>query len=406
MEQNIIKRDEYLNQLIKWKDHKIIKVITGIRRCGKSTLLCSIFRNYLLEQGVTPEQIIVINLELLENEHLCDYRSLYNHVMTNVVPDKRNYVMIDEVQNANQFQKAIDSLSLFESIDLYITGSNAYLLSGELATLLSGRYVTIEMLPLSLIEFVGTRTKSTNIESLYRDYARWGGFPFVRQLNGDSELINQYLDGLYNTIIKKDIITRNKISDIFVLEDVIRFVFDNIGNILSSKKISDSLTSHGRKVSRPTIDAYLGYLINSYAINKVGRYDIKGKEHLKSLEKYYVTDLGLRNYLLGFRDIDRGYILENIIYLELKRRGFDVFIGKYEDKEIDFIANNNDGVVYIQVAETIKTKVVLERELAPLKAIKNFHRRVVITLDYEINQSFEGIRIINALEWLTRKIDF
>lgn len=405
MELKIIQREEYLTKLIRWKDQKIIKILTGIRRCGKSTLLCSIYRNYLLEQGVSVEQIMVVNLELLENEHLCDYKSLYNHVIANIVSDKNNYVMIDEVQNAKQFQKAIDSLSLIDNIDLYITGSNAYLLSGELATLLSGRYVTIEMLPLSFNEFVSTVPNEKNLEIMYRDFVRWGGFPYVRQLNGQNTLINQYLDGLFNSIIIKDIITRNKISDVFVLKDVIRFLFDNIGNILSSKKISDSLTSHGRKVSRPTIDAYLQYLINSYCINKVSRFDIKGKEYLKSLEKYYVTDLGLRNYLLGFRDIDRGFVLENVIYLELKRRGFEVFIGKYDNKEIDFIASNNDNIFYIQVAETVKTNIVLERELTPLKAIKDFHHRAIITLDYEINQSIEGIKIVNALEWLTKKVD-
>jgi len=315
-------------------------------------------------------------------------------------------VIIDEVQNAVEFQKAVDSLYIKDNVDLYITGSNAYILSGELATLLSGRYVTIEVLPLSFKEIVDSRSSENQLDVLYRDYLRWGGFPYVIQLLNDEKLIHQYLEGIYNTILKKDIIARNKVSDIFVLEDVIRFVFDNIGNIVSSKKISDTLTSSGRKVSRPTVDSYLNYLVSGYAVYKVNRYDIKGKEYLKSLEKYYVTDLGLRNYLLGFRNMDRGHILENVIYLELKRRGYEIYIGKYDDKEIDFVAKNNDEVYYIQVAETIKSNDTLERESVPLRVIKDYHRRVIMTLDYDVNKSFDGIIVMNALDWLTLKVDF
>jgi uncharacterized protein len=406
MIKSTIIRNNYLNQLIQWKDHQVVKVVTGIRRSGKSTLLCTLYKDYLLSRGISNHQIIVINLESIENEHLYHYESLYEHITKLLVPNQKNYVIIDEVQNAVEFQKAVDSLYIKDNVDLYITGSNAYILSGELATLLSGRYVTIEVLPLSFKEIVDSRNGENKLDILYRDYLRWGGFPYVMQLLNDEKLIHQYLEGIYNTILKKDIIARNKVSDIFVLEDVIRFVFDNIGNIVSSKKISDTLTSSGRKVSRPTVDSYLNYLISGYAVYKVNRYDIKGKEYLKSLEKYYVTDLGLRNYLLGFRNIDRGHILENVVYLELKRRGFEVYIGKYDDKEIDFVAKNNNEVYYIQVAETIKSNDTLERELVPLQAIKDYHRRVIMTLDYDVNKSFDGIIVMNALEWLTLKVDF
>lgn len=403
---NLITRTAYLNQLIQWKNHQVVKVITGIRRSGKSTLLCTLFVNHLLNQGIPKERIIVVNLESIDNELLCHYKSLYDHIVKRLDPNQMNYVIIDEVQNAFEFQKAVDSLYILNNVDLYITGSNAYMLSGELATLLSGRYVTIEILPLSFHEYLESREDKQNSDAEFRNYLRFGGFPYIIQLLNDDKQINQYLEGIYNTILKKDIIAKNKVSDIFVLEDVIRFVFDNIGKIVSSKKISDMLTSNGRKVSRPTVDTYLGYLMNGFAIYKVNRYDIKGKEYLKSLEKYYVTDLGLRNYLLGFRNMDRGHILENVIFLELIRRGFDVNIGKIDDKEIDFIARTSNDIFYIQVTESIHSPETLQRELEPLKAIKDFHRRIIISMDYDVNQSYDGILVINAIDWLTTKVNF
>lgn len=406
MLKNIIERKQYISQLIKWKDHQMVKVITGIRRSGKSTLLCSLYRDYLMSHGVSEDQIIMVNLESIENEHLYHYKSLYNHIVKLLTKDKMNYVIIDEIQNAFEFQRAVDSLFIKDNVDLYITGSNAYMLSGELATLLSGRYITIEVLPLSFGEFVESNNSEKTIEAMYREYLRYGGFPYITQLLNDEKQTMQYLEGIYNTILKKDVISRNKVADIFVLEDVIRFVFDNIGNIVSSKKISDTLTSNGRKISRPTVDSYLNYLINGYAVYKVNRFDIKGKEYLKSLEKYYVTDIGLRNYLLGFRNIDRGHVLENIVYLELRRRGYEIYIGKYDDKEIDFLVKDSDEVFYIQVAESLASKDTLERELLPLRAIKDFNRRAIITMDYDMNESYDGIRVINVIEWLLKKVDY
>jgi len=406
MNQNWIKRMSYLEQLIQWKDHKVVKVITGIRRSGKSTLLNNLFTSYLLSHGVRESQIISINLESIDNEHLYNYKSLYEHITDRLKPNEMNYVIIDEVQNATNFQKAIDSLYIKDNVDIYITGSNAFMLSGELATLLSGRYVTIEVLPLSFSEYLSSLDATYNIDVAYRDYIKWGGFPYVTQLNKNEASIRQYLEGIYNTILKKDIIIRNRVSDIFVLEDVIRYVFDNIGNILSSKKISDTLTSSGKKISRPTIDTYLGYLINGYAVYKVQRYDIKGKEYLKSLEKYYVTDIGLRHYLLGFRNINHGHLLENIVFLELKRRGFEIYIGKYDNKEIDFVAKDSKRIIYIQVVESMKSIEAMERELSPLKMIRDYNPRVVLTRDYDLNASYDGIQVLNVLEWLTKEIDF
>jgi len=395
-----LKRKKYLDKLIEWKDKQIIKVITGMRRSGKSTLLCELYKNYLIEQGISDKQIIIVNLESIDNENLYHYKPLYEHINNLLDLKKMNYVIIDEVQNAKDFQKAIDSLYIKKNVDVYITGSNAFMLSGELATLLSGRFVTIEVMPLSFKEYHDSKEKEESLEKVYRDYLRWGGLPYIINLENKDNLIRDYLEGIYNTIFKKDIISKNKISDVFVLEDVIRFVFDNIGNITSSKKIADTLSSNGRKISRPTVDSYLDYLINSYTVDKVSRYDIKGKEYLKSLEKYYVIDMGIRNYLLGYRNIDRGHVLENVVYLELKRRGYEIYIGKYEDKEIDFVVKNNEEVYYIQVAETIKTEEILKREIEPLRAVEDYHSRILITQDYDVNKSYDGIKVFNVFEWL------
>jgi uncharacterized protein len=400
---HIIHRAEYLNTLIQWKDHQLIKVVTGMRRSGKSTLLTTIYRDYLLSVGVKKEQIIIIDLESIDNEHLYTYRALYDHIKTRLIKNKKNYVIIDEVQNAESFQKAVDSLYVLENVDLYITGSNAKVLSGELATLLSGRYITIEMLPLSFKEFKDGQSTTKSNQDLYLDYVRYGGFPYIHELNLHDKNIHDYLEGIYNTILKKDIIARHRISDVMVLEDVIKFVFDNIGNILSSHKISQTLTSGGRRVYPQTVEAFLSYLIDSFVVYKVGRYDTKGKTYLKSLEKYYVADIGLRNYLLGFRNMDRGHILENIVYLELRRRGYKIFIGKYEDHEIDFVIQNQRETMYIQVAETIASKETLQRELTSLRLMKDLHPRLILTMDRDLNTSYDGINVVNVLDWLLNK---
>ncbi len=397
----MIARERYIEKIKSYKDLQLIKVITGIRRCGKSTLL-KMYRSELLKNGVDENQITFINLEEKENEKLKDVNELYDFLKSKLVVGKMNYIFIDEVQECANFQIAVDSLFVKDNVDIYITGSNAHMLSGELATLLSGRYVTIEVLPLSFDEYLqGAGTD--NIEKKFRDYIRFGSFPFILQFKGNEEQIQNYLDGLYNTIFKKDIVRRNKIANEEALENVTKFIFDNIGNLITSKKISDTLTSNNQKVSQPTVEGYLKALADSYFVYKVTRYDVKGKQHLKSMAKYYVTDMGMRNYLLGYKNADRGFILENIVYLELIRQGFKVFIGKADNGEIDFVAQKGSEIFYIQVAESIQDEKTFEREMKPLKAIKDFNQRAVITTDYDVNESYDGIKHINIFDFLLGK---
>jgi len=399
----MIIRQKYLEKLKSYKDMQLIKVITGIRRCGKSTLL-KLYKDDLIKSGVDESQIKFINLEEKENEHLKNVDNLYDYLKSNIVKDKMNYIFIDEVQECVNFQVAIDSLFVKDNIDIYITGSNAHMLSGELATLLSGRYITIEVLPLSFEEYL-QGVGSDNIESKYRDYLRFGGFPFILQFKGNEDQIRNYLDGLYNTIFKKDIVRKNKITNADALENVTKFIFDNIGNLTTSKKISDTLTSNNQKVSQPTVEGYLKALVDSYFVSKVPRYDVKGKQYLKSMAKYYVTDMGMRNYLLGYKNSNRGFILENIVYLELIRRGYKVFIGKVDNGEIDFVVFKGSETIYIQVSESIQDESTFEREMKPLRSVRDYNKRVVISTDYDVNESYDGIRHINILDFLLGKKD-
>ncbi|MCI7443026.1 MAG: ATP-binding protein, partial [Clostridium sp.] len=323
----MIERKEYLNTLIDFKDKHIIKVLTGIRRCGKSTLFI-LFQNYLLNNGVNKEQIISINFEDIDYEELLDYKALYKYIKERLTPNKMNYIFLDEIQNVPNYQKAVDSLFIKNNVDLYLTGSNAYLLSGEIATLLSGRYIEIQMLPLSFKEYVSYFNDKTDLSRKYTDYLINSSFPYTLELNGSKKNIREYLGGIYSTVVLKDIIARKNINDVFMLESIIRFMFDNIGNLCSIKKIADTMTSDGRKITSPTVENYLSALVDSYILYKVRRYDIKGKQYLKTGEKYYVVDIGLRYYLLGTKKVDMGHILENIIYLELLRRGYEIYIGK------------------------------------------------------------------------------
>lgn len=390
----MIERTEYLETLKKLKDKKIIKVVTGIRRCGKSTLF-ELYRNYLLENGVNKEQIISLNFENPKDMIFESWRELYNYIDTRLIENKMNYIFIDEVQILPEFEKAIDGLFIKENVDIYITGSNSYMLSGELATYLTGRYMQIHMLPLSFKEFC---QNENNEMREYQKYIENGGFPYLINLEDDKELIRNYLDGIYNTVLMKDVIYRNNIKDVIILESVIKFIFDNIGQIVSTNKISNTLNSNNRKNSVNTIESYISNLLDSYIIYKVSRYDIKGKEYLKTGDKYYVCDLGLRNYLLGeVRDL--GSILENIIFLELKRRNYDIYVGKYDDKEIDFVIKNEDGIKYIQVALSVRDEKTLERELTPLNDIKDHYPKYLITLDYDTNV-YNGIKQISAIDFL------
>ena len=398
----MIPRDEYLNFLLRFKNQQIIKVISGIRRCGKSTLL-ELFREYLLNNGVDKEQIIFINFEDLEYEELQDYHKLYNYVKSKMIPDKMNYVFLDEIQHVKNFEKAVDSLFIKRNADIYITGSNAYLMSGELATLLSGRYVELKMLPLSFSEFCTGTPDSISVSEKYRLYIENSSFPYVLRYENDYRDVREYLLSLYNTILIKDIVERYKISDIMLLESVVRFVFDNIGNQLSVSKIANTIKSDGRNISTKTVDKYLQALVDSMMIYQANRYNIKGKQYLKTLEKYYVVDIGLRYALLGKRGYDVGHILENVIYLELIRRGYDVYIGQVGELEVDFVAMNDNGSEYFQVSASVRDEKTLERELKSLQKINDNYPKYILTLDDDPVCDYDGIKKINALDWLLKK---
>lgn len=395
----VIQRKEYLNKLIAFKDKQLIKVVTGIRRCGKSTLL-EIYQNWLLEHGVEKEQIVSINFEDIDFEELTEYRKLYSHLKERLVPGKVTYIFLDEIQHVEDFPKVVDSLYIKKNVDIYITGSNAYMLSSEIATLISGRYVQIEMLPLSFKEYMESTGNMTDRGVKYTEYLENSSFPYTLELKGQPDEIRDYLEGLYNTIVVKDIVNRKKITDTMMLKSVLRFVFDNIGNPLSSKKIADTMTSNGRKIDTKTVEKYLEALSESYIIYQAKRYNIKGKQYLKTLEKYYVVDIGLRYTLLGSRQMDAGHILENVVYLELLRRGYDVYVGKIDSFEVDFVAQNSKGTWYYQVALSVRDEKTLERELRPLMAIRDHYPKMILTLDDDPEAQYDGIRRINARDWL------
>ena len=393
----MIKREQYINKLINLKDKKLIKVITGIRRCGKSTLLEQ-FQEYLLNNGVEEEQIIAINFEDPDYKNLKNSGNLYEYIKNKLIKGKKNYIFLDEIQNVENFEIAVDGLYIKKNVDIYITGSNAYLLSSELATLLTGRYIEIKMYPLSFKEYISYYEKEAD-EKLYLNYINRSSFPYALKLDGESE-IDDYLDALYNTIILKDVAQRRKIADTSMLRTVAKFMFDNIGNCLSIKKISDTLTSDGRPISVHTVESYLDALVECYVFNKVSRFDVKGKQYLQSGEKYYATDVTMRYALLGRRNIDIGHILENVVYLELIRRGYKVYIGKTGEKEIDFVAENKDGFTYFQVAYTTREKTTLERELIPLQEINDHYPKYILTMDIDPITDYNGIKKINVLDWL------
>jgi len=396
-----IPREEYLERLRNLKHKKLIKIVTGIRRCGKSTVL-EMFRDELLNNGVEENQIIFINFEDYENKSLRNTDSLYDYIKQRLT-SKMNYIFLDEVQRVEDFPDVVDSLYIKDNVDLYLTGSNSSLLSSEIATLISGRYVEIKMLPFSFKEFVKATNQTENFSSAYRQYIETSSFPYVLELLQTPQEINAYLEGIFNTILVKDIIDRKKIADTNVLKSVTQFLFDNIGSELSSKKIADTLTSHGRKSDSKTIEKYVTSLEESFIVYRANRYNIKGKEYLKSLEKYYVADIGLRNFMLGKKSIDVGHILENIIYLELIRRGYSVYVGKIDDMEIDFVAQNSQGNTYIQVATSVRDENTLKRELRSLQAVKDNYPKMILTLDDDPEADYDGILRKNALEWLLEK---
>ena len=406
-----IDRKEYLDFLVKSKDRQIIKVVSGVRRCGKSTLF-EIYKDFLLENGVEKNQIISINFEDMDYEELTDYKKLYEYIKSKMIGDKKNYIFLDEIQHVDKFEKVVDSLFIKENTDLYITGSNAYFMSSELATLLSGRYIELKMLPLSFKEYYQAKLEYEKLEQkenrtsktliqYYNEYIVNSSFPYTLQLDSDLKNIHEYLSGIYNSVLLKDIVARLKISDVMRLESVVKYIFDNIGNLTSLSKIANTLTSMGRKTDAKTIEKYIRGLTDSLLVHEVSRYNIKGKEFLSTLSKYYVTDLGLRQMILGNRNIDMGHILENIIYLELLRRKGNVYVGQFDKNEIDFVVINSNEIEYYQVALTVLDENTLKRELDAFKNIKDNYPKYLITLDdVMVNTDYDGIKVVNALEWL------
>ena len=406
-----IDRKEYLDFLVKSKDRQIIKVVSGVRRCGKSTLF-EIYKDFLLENGVAKNQIISINFEDMDYEELTDYKKLYEYIKSKMIENKRNYIFLDEIQHVDKFEKVVDSLFIKENTDLYITGSNAYFMSSELATLLSGRYIELKMLPLSFKEYYQAKLEYEKLEQkknkisktliqYYNEYIVNSSFPYTLQLDSDLKNIHEYLSGIYNSVLLKDIVARLKISDVMRLESVVKYIFDNIGNLTSLSKIANTLTSMGRKTDAKTIEKYIRGLTDSLLVHEVSRYNIKGKEFLSTLSKYYIVDLGLRQMILGNRNIDMGHILENVIYLELLRRKGNVYVGQFDKNEIDFVVINSNEIEYYQVALTVLDENTLKRELDAFKNIKDNYPKYLITLDdVMVNTDYDGIKVVNALEWL------
>ncbi|MCI9146082.1 MAG: ATP-binding protein [Eubacterium sp.] len=406
----MVKRKEYLEKLIEWKDEQVIKVVTGIRRCGKSTLLLQ-YQDYLRENGVSDEQIISLNFEELENEDLLDYKVLYSYIKEHLCKDKMTYIFLDEIQNVSSFEKAIDSLYVKDNTDVYITGSNSYLLSGELATLLTGRYVEISMLPLSFAEYKELTDKSA--DDAFSEYMRYGGMPYVAAMSKTEEKVNTYIEGIYNTVVVKDIEDRQrrretdpdkrKINDIALLKTIAKYLSSVVGSPVSVKSVTDYLTSNGRRVSPNTVDDYMDALAESYIFYPADRFDIVGKEILKSNKKWYIVDLGIRNHILPRKKYDLGFSIENIVYFELLRRGYKVNIGKYANSEVDFVAQKNGVLTYFQVTADMTNESTFKREMTPLENIKDNYEKIVLTLDKFSVGNYEGIKVINLIDWLLEK---
>lgn len=407
----MVERKEYIEKIKKWREKDVIKVVTGIRRCGKSTLLEQ-YRDYLIGTGVSSEQIIFINFEDLEFEELLDYHKLYSYIKERLIPDRYTYIFLDEIQKVESFEKAVDSLYIKEKTDIYITGSNAYMLSGELATLLSGRYVEISMLPLSFSEYCQLKEKN-NYDELFAEYMQNGGFPYIAQIDDSKEKADMYLEGIYNTIIIKDIEERQKrrendpnkrkITDLSLLRNIAKFLASSVGNPVSIKSISDYITSSGRKVSANTVNDYLDALVEAFIFYPVERYDIVGKQTLKMNQKLYIVDTGIRRYLLPRRNYDLGFSLENIVFLELLRRGFKVNIGKVGLTEVDFIAEKNNRLHYYQVTASLIDENTFKREITPLQNISDNYPKTILTLDRFTLGDYEGIEAVNAIDWLLNK---
>lgn len=403
----MVQRYEYLQQLKEWKEEHVIKVVTGIRRCGKSTLLLQ-YQQYLKECGVQEQQIISINFEELEYEELQDYKKLYTYLKERLCENKMTYIFLDEIQKVPSFEKVVDSLYVKKNTDIYITGSNAYMLSGDLATLLTGRYVEISILPLSFREYC--EESGEDVEQAFPEYLKNGGMPYVAVMERTTEKVETYLEGIYNTVIVKDIEDRQvrreqehskrKVTDIVLLKTIARFLASTIGSPVSAKSVTNYLTSSGRKVSQNTVNDYMEVLAESFVFYPVERFDIAGKQLLKVNRKWYIVDLGIRNHILPKKNYDLGFSIENIVYFELLRRGYRVNIGKYGDTEVDFVARKQDILTYYQVTADMTAETTFEREMRPLQEIRDNYEKIVLTLDRYTMGNYEGIQVKNVIDWL------
>lgn len=407
----MVQRREYLDRLISWKDENVIKVVTGIRRCGKSTLLKQ-YQQYLMENGVDEAQIISINFEDLDFENLLDYKELHRYVKERLCQDKTTYIFLDEIQKVDSFQKVVDSLYIKENTDIYITGSNAYMLSGDLATLLTGRYVEISLLPFSFSEYCEA-TDSMASDETFAEYMQYGGLPYITVMNRTAEKADAYLEGIYNTVIIKDIeerqsrkeedTSKRKISDITLLKAIAKYLSSVIGSPVSVKKVTDFLVSNGRKVSPNTVGDYMEALTESFIFYTVDRFDLVGKQILKANKKFYMVDLGLRNHILPRKTYDLGFSIENVVYFELLRRGYRVNIGKYGNAEVDFVAEKRGILSYFQVTANMTSQETFEREMKPLYDIRDNYEKTVLTLDRLTLGNYDGIQVINVVDWLVSR---
>ena len=403
----MVKREEYLRQLKQWKDEQVIKVVTGIRRCGKSTLLTQ-YQEWLMSNGVKNEQIVSVNFEELEYEELLDYKKLYSYLKERISDNQATYIFLDEIQNVSGFEKVVDSLYVKPNIDIYITGSNSYLLSGDLATLLTGRYVEIKMLPLSFKEFLSLTGMDT--EHGLAEYLQNGGLPYIAVMDRNTEKTDMYLEGIYNTVIVKDIEERQsrkekdpakrKVTDIALLKTIAKFLASVAGSPVSVRSITDYLKSNGRKISPNTVNDYLEALTESFIFYPVERFDIAGKQLLKANKKYYIADMGIRNHILPRHKYDLGFSFENIVYLELLRRGYRVTTGRVGNTEVDFVARKQGTYTYFQVTADITAKETFEREIRPLENIRDNYEKIILTADRLSLGNYNGIKVENLIDWL------
>lgn len=408
----MVERNEYLESLKSWKDEQVIKVVTGIRRCGKSTLLTQ-YQGWLLNNGVSREQIIAVNFEEMEYEELLDYKKLYTYLKERLVADKTTYIFLDEIQKVPFFEKAVDSLYVKPNVDIYITGSNAYMLSGDLATLLTGRYVELGMLPLSFKEFLElTKMKK---EQGFAQYLQSGGLPYVAAMDRTDEKVETYLEGIYNTVIVRDIEDRQarresdptlrKITDIALLKTIAKYLSSIVGSPVSVRSITDYLSSNGRKISPNTVNDYVEALTESFIFYPVERFDIVGKQLLQANRKFYIVDLGLRNHILPRKNYDLGFSLENVVYFELLHRGYKVTMGKHGNTEVDFVAEKKGAYKYFQVTADMTAKETFEREMRPLENIRDNYEKIILTADLLTLGNYNGIKVKHLPDWLLEKDD-